>query len=1007
VIYDYEMQGETIWLYSNPNFMKMTKTYSILLLAITLMYTSLVSVAQQRKAVLTTTAPDVEPEKKVSQPSGTRFIERVSANPGEAKISYSKFMLHNGLTLLVHEDHSSPVVHVEVTYKVGSSRELPGRSGFAHFFEHMMFQGSEHVADEEHFKIIQQAGGNMNGTTSRDRTNYFQTVPAHMLETVLWLEADRMGFLPNAMTNEKFEVQRSTVKNEMKQTYGAPYGFLSEVRDQLLYGTASQEHPYSWPIIGFEEDLNNATRNDMELFFLRYYGPNNAILVISGDVNTDEVVSKVEKYFNPIPAGPAVGKLSVPPVRLPESQYKTYYDNVFLPLTYITYPTVPSFHPDEAALDMLSEIMAGSKSSIFHRNFIKEENAIQASVSHPTFQLSGEFTMAVLAYPNMESKFIRDLIAKTLEDFEKEGFTDEDLEMVKTDFISNYYDVMESNMSKSSTLTSYELSKSGQSFNLDDDINRYRKVTKADVLRVYNKYIKNKPFASITVERDPILNQPGGKMTPYRSFNPFAGIQPDYSDFKGLTYQRPVDTFDRSVRPSSPPSKPAVIPGIQQFQLENGIKVMSTGNEKSPRVMLYLTIDGGQLLEDGKKFPYGTAYMTAEMMNESTIQYPSVELERALRKLGTSISFSGSNSGISCIMSCFNDKVKESMELLEQMLLNPNFEPTDFNLLKKRNKESIANQRTNPSIVGQKAFMRVLYGNDNPLGKIPTGNFNDFNKIRLEHVVNFYNTMLSAENIRVVVVGNLEENAIRSSLKFMSSIESGKVTIPTFTAFPEYQTTQMFTVNVGPLDNAQIMMGFRSLPYDATGDFFKANVMNFALGGNFNSRLNLTIREDKGWTYGINSRFYPGPFNMPGYYMIGSSIKGKATDSAIAEVLTILHTYKTKGITEEELAFTKEAIISSDALNYETVRDKASFLNSMLSRNLPPDYRKLQGEIVSSLTVNEVNQYIQNHLHTDKLTIVVVGNIPVLKSNLEGLNLGKIQTLDTNGDGKIKIFKKK
>ncbi|RYG41665.1 MAG: insulinase family protein, partial [Chitinophagaceae bacterium] len=290
-----------------------------------------------------------------------KLVEKVVQKSKEVVIPYEKYVLPNGLTVIIHEDHSDPIVHVDVTYHVGSAREEIGKSGFAHFFEHMMFQGSDNVGDEQHFKIISEAGGTLNGTTNRDRTNYFETVPNNQLEKMLWLEADRMGFLLDAVTQQKFEVQRETVKNERGQNYdNRPYGLLSEVASKNLYPYG---HPYSWMTIGYIEDLNRSDVNDLKNFFLRWYGPNNATLTIGGDVNTKEVLSMVEKYFGSIPKGPEVTPTKLDPVKLTSNRYASYVDNYArTPMMRIVYPTVPSFHADEPALDLLADILGGGKS---------------------------------------------------------------------------------------------------------------------------------------------------------------------------------------------------------------------------------------------------------------------------------------------------------------------------------------------------------------------------------------------------------------------------------------------------------------------------------------------------------------------------------------------------------------------------------------------------------------------------------------------------------------------
>src|SRR6476620_2910641 len=305
----------------------------------------------------------------------TRLIEKVTSNGNAIVIPYEKYQLSNGLTLIVHQDHSDPVVHVDVTFHVGSGREEIGKSGFAHFFEHMLFQGSDHVADEQHFKIVSDAGGTLNGSTNRDRTNYFETVPSNQLEKMLWLEADRMGFLLDAVTQQKFEIQRSTVKNERGQNYdNRPYGLAAEVASRNLYPYG---HPYSWLTIGYVEELNKVSVNDLKNFFLRWYGPNNATITVGGDVKAAQVVKLVYKYFGPIPKGPEVKPVIVPPAILDADRYVSYVDNYAkLPLLTMTYPTVPNYHPDMEALPCLSQILGQGNSSILYQTMVKKQLAL-------------------------------------------------------------------------------------------------------------------------------------------------------------------------------------------------------------------------------------------------------------------------------------------------------------------------------------------------------------------------------------------------------------------------------------------------------------------------------------------------------------------------------------------------------------------------------------------------------------------------------------------------------
>ena len=299
-----------------------------------------------------------------------RITEHEQVSSTSVSIPYEKYTLANGLTVILHEDHSDPLVHVDVTYHVGSAREEVGKSGFAHFFEHMMFQGTKHVGDEQHFKIITEAGGNLNGTTNTDRTNYYETVPANQLEKVLWLESDRMGFLLDAVNQDKFENQRETVKNERAQRVdNQPYALRFELIGEALY---PEGHPYSWLTIGYVEDLDRVNVSDLKAFFTRWYGPNNAVLTIGGDIDVGETKAWIEKYFGDIPTGPEVKQPTPQPVTLNETRYLTLEDKVHLPLLQITFPTVYARHPDEAPLDVLSDILGGGKTSLFYKNLVKE-----------------------------------------------------------------------------------------------------------------------------------------------------------------------------------------------------------------------------------------------------------------------------------------------------------------------------------------------------------------------------------------------------------------------------------------------------------------------------------------------------------------------------------------------------------------------------------------------------------------------------------------------------------
>lgn len=949
------------------------------------------------------------------------LVEKVEAQPGKLIIPYERYQLPNGLTLIVSEDHSDPVTHLNVTYHVGSAREVPGRSGFAHFFEHMLFQGSQHVADEEHFKLIKQYGGEVNGNTTRDRTVYIETFPSNITETALWMEADRMGFLLEAFTKKKFEVQRSTVKNEKDQGQSRPYGFLFEVKDQNLY---PNDHPYSWTTIGYVDDLDRVDSSDLRNFFLRWYGPNNACVIVSGDVNTKEVVGWVEKYFGSLNKCPEVKKQRVKPVQLTENVMKGYTDaNAYVPLFYTTYPGAPVGHEDEAALDMLSYLLGGTRNSPLYKKLLDQEDpwALQANCSNNPMgpinhELAGEFSFTIVGYPWSKTAELRSMTQSVIDSFEWVNFSDEDLARAKTSFISQYQSGLEDVSNKADYLSTYwylfNMKKpDGTPMNVEDDMARYSNLSREDVMRVYRKYLKGK-FSSTIVIEPPApdfdrSDKEALKRMKYVSNNPNVGYKNVVAEaeYKNLKYTPSKDNFDRNVRPTPKAPVAARVPAIYRQKLANKVEILGSEFTETPMVSISMNMEGGKLWENGKDVPLGTASFMASAMNNGTATKTPKELDDAMEKIGASIGISARGSGISISLYCPQDKLDAALVILEDMMFHPRWDEKEFKKMRKNAAQNAKNNLNSRGVGASVVWSQLMYG-ETVFGKYVGEK--QLEKITLQDCKAYYDKYFAPELTKVVVVGPLKAEEVYAKLAFLNNWQGKNLSIARPANFPQFETTQIFGVDYEDAEQSDIIMGFRSMPFDMAGEFFKSTIMNFALGGNFNSRLNLNIREDKGWTYGIRSGFSPGIYkDMPGSYTVSAGIKAEATDSAIREIMMELENYHEKGLTKEEFEFTKAALLASEALEYENQFQKSAFIMSLAIRDLPADYPEQQMKVLNAITIEELNQIAKNNLKPDEVVIVVAGDKLLLEKRLNELGYGKVQWLKSDGTSSYKIVKAK
>jgi zinc protease len=898
---------------------------------------------------------------------------------GKLGIPYQMYKLDNGLTVILAPDHSDPLVHLDVTYHVGSSRETVGKSGFAHFFEHMMFQGSKHVGDQEHMRIINEAGGDMNGTTNKDRTNYYETVPANELEKVLWLESDRMGFLLEAVSQKKFEIQRATVKNERAQRIdNQPYGLVGERVGEALY---PRTHPYSWQPIGYVEDLDRVDVNDLKQFFLRWYGPNNATLTLGGDFDTKQALAWIEQYFGSIPRGPDVAEPTPQPATLPATRYVTLEDKVHLPLLYISYPTVSLGDPQEPALDIFADVLGGSASSMLYQSLVKTGKAIEAGASHSCEELA--CTLTVYAYPNPAAdgslKTLKGEVDKVIGEFAQRGIKPADLEKAISSYRASAIWGLDSIEGKVSQLAM------GQVLARDPDyvfknLDAIARVKGSDVKAAYDKFIQNKPAVVLSVV-------PKGKSdwqaaTP--NFTPAKRELPDYSKHDKVLAERPVkDDFDRSVQPKAADAVSVKVPAIWRGKLGKGIEIIGTHSDEIPAVSIMIALPGGIRAEG--KGELGLASLTAAMLEQGTTRLSEAELSDELQKLGASISVSSAQYNNLITISSLTDKLPETLALVREVLLQPGLREADFERLKTQMLQGMKQSEQQPEWLAGQAFRELVYGKQNRLGQPSDGALADVEKLTLADVKRFYEAYYNPANAKVVVTGDVTAQQVESGLAFLTQWQGAAPTLGDLKPGGEQAKPGIYLVDKPGAPQSVIRIGRRAMAFDTTGDYFIANLMNFNLGGNFNSRINLNLREDKGYTYGASSGFQAN--REAGVFATGANVRTDATVDAIRQFLKEMDGYRKSGPTPVELAYMRSAVSQQDVLSYETLGQKAGFLLQMIMYDLKPDYVQAQNNLIKTVSPETLKASAARWLDPAEMVIVVVGDKQKLEKPLSELHL--------------------
>ena len=899
-------------------------------------------------------------------------------------IPVEKFTLANGLTVVLNVDKSDPIAALAVYYHVGSSREVPGKTGFAHLFEHMMFQRSENVPEDTYFKNIQGAGGTLNGSTNQDRTNYYEIIPKNALEMAMWMESDRMGYLTNTVTKKSLANQQNVVQNEKRESVdNAAYGFNQEIIAKNLY---PKGHPYSWTVIGEMEDLTGATVKDVKAFHKKFYAPNNATLVISGDINSEEIKALVNKYFGEIPSGTSIEKRGPVPVTL-SSTVRLYHEDNFAKAPQLTmvFPSTERYSKDSYALNFLSDLLAGTKKSPLYSVLVKEKKLTSRVMARNGSQeLAGSFMISVTANPDVNLTDVEKAVFEGFEKFEKDGFTDEDLIRIKAGYETRFYNSFASVQGKAFQFAEYTMN-TGDPEYYKKDLTAIQSVTIADVKSAYNKYIKGKNFVETSMVPKGQLNLivEGSKNSGIIEEDVTKAAQVKADTTKEEPIAKTPTKLDRSVKPVIGPDPEVTIPNPWKESLSNGMKVWGIVQNELPLVQYSIIIDGGHMLDKVEKA--GVANLVAAMMNEGTKNKTPEELEEAVGLLGASIRVNSSNEDISVEVSSMAKNFEKTIALVQEILLEPRWDSEAFDLAKSRIINNLKRNAASPDYLASNTLNKLMFG-DNILATDATGTEASVKTITIDDLKDYYNKYLSPSIARFLIVGDVDMARVKKALTDLNLKWKPKnVVIPEIKVPGPPEKSQIYFVDVPGAKQSVIAIGAPSLPR-TNPDFYPATVVNYKLGGSFNGIFNLILREDKGFTYGARSNFNGG--KNYGSFIATSRVRTNSTLESATIFKEEMEKYR-KNIPQEYIDFTKSSLLKNNALRFETLGNLLSMLNTMTSYNLPDDYIKQEEKFIKSLTIEKQLELVNKYIDPSKMYYVVVGDAKTQLDDLEKVGLGK------------------
>ena len=922
------------------------------------------------------------------------FILVVACNEREKtpfKINYEKYQLDNGLTVILHEDKSDPIVGVAIQYHVGSNREVPGRTGFAHLFEHMLFQESQHVGQDQFFKIIQNAGGTLNGGTSKDGTVYYEVVPKNALETALWLESDRMGWLLSTVTQAAFENQQEVVQNEKRQRVdNRPYGHSNYVMIKNMY---PEDHPYNWTTIGELEDLQNATLADVREFYEQWYGPNNATMVIAGDINKREVKSLIKKYFGEIKPGPDNGNPEPQLVKLSNTK-KVYHEDNFArsPRLTMNFASVDQRHFDAPALELLGQLLGDGKKSPLYKVIVEEKKLAPSVYAYSgTQEIAGTFDVVLTGFPSTNLTEAENAIFEAFERFEIDEFTTADLERLKAKYETSFYNGISSVLGKG-----YQLAYYNEYFGSPDaiavELQKVLDVNKSDVKRVYEKYVKDQNYVLTSfVPRGKVdLVAEGSKLFPIKEEKIVKNVNKSAGS-GSMNIAKIPSTFDRSSKPVDGPQPRLNLPKVWRHDYDKGISIYGAKQDELPLVSFGISIEGGMLLDDPNKI--GVANLVTDIMMQGTANKTPIELEEAIDALGSSINMSTGKQSININVNTLKRNFLPTLALVEEILFEPRWDSNEFDRVKRQTAELIKRRSAVPSTIASRVFNKLNYGS-HILANPTLGTVESVQSISINDLRNYVNANFSADLATISIVGDVSRSeAVNAFKNMVNRWDIQNVNFNNYEIPKPNKSAKVYFVDVPNAKQSEIRIGYLGIPRTHE-DFYATTVMNMKLGGNFSGDVNMVLREEKGFTYGARTRFSGSKY--PGTFIASSAVRSNTTEESVNIFKNLLTNYSNP-ISEDDLEFTKNVTLKSNARRFETLGALRGMIANIATYDLPFDYIKAEEEQVRSMTIQSHNQLVKKYIRPDEMIYLVIGDAKTQMDGLKSLGYGDPILLNENG----------